>query len=197
MLLAAPSPGRSPALPKAFGSVRRREAPTLRVLVHGARWRPHPRVGAGPHPHALHLPVPGVLGHSLLVHRVHGLRGEQSSLLCHPPRAASPRHPCGAGRGPWWRRWWPCGTHWGVLIQHPGHVLVTPLWGQHCGVLTPSTPHFLVTPLWGTHWGGLQFKHPTHVGHPPMGNPLWGLHPQHPTLFGHLPMGSPLWGSSA
>ena len=155
MLLAAPSPGRSPALPKAFSSVRRREAPTLRVLVHGARWRPHPRVGAGPHPHALHLPVPGVLGHSLLVHRVHGLQGEQSSLLCHPPGLQPLVTRVGWAGAPCWRCWWPRGTHWGgVLIQHPGHVLVTPLWGTH---------------FWGPHP-----QHPTLFGHLPMGNPLWG-----------------------
>lgn len=47
---------------------------TLGVLVHGARWRPHPCVAPCPHPHPLHLVVAGVIRHALLMHGIHWLQ---------------------------------------------------------------------------------------------------------------------------
>lgn len=95
-----------------LGTPQRRGV-TLRMLVHGAGWWSHPAVCAWPHAHGLHLTEACILGHHLLVHRLHRLmklmdalrRVSPGSLRCHGvsrgwrPRAGAHLTVCRAGRG--------------------------------------------------------------------------------------------------
>ena len=158
-------------------------------------------MSAGPHSHPFHLPIPGVLGHSLLMHGVHGLREERSAHICAaPPGFDPPSAPAEPGGGLCVELLVlrPRGTHLGVRTWS---TCRSPSYGDPFGVLTSSTRctsgsfsygeptlgssspapgAHLGHPPMGTHLGSSPPAPGAHLGHPPMGNPMWGPHLQHP-----------------
>ena len=158
-------------------------------------------MSAGPHSHPFHLPIPGVLGHSLLMHGVHGLREERSAHICAaPPGFDPPSAPAEPGGGLCVELLVlrPRGTHLGVRTWS---TCRSPSYGDPFGVLTSSTRctsgsfsygeptlgssspapgAHLGHPPMGTHLGSSPPAPGAHLGHPPMGNPMWGPHHRHP-----------------
>ena len=138
-------------------------------------------MSAGPHSHPFHLPIPGVLGHSLLMHGVHGLREERSAHICAaPPGFDPPSAPAEPGGGLCVELLVlrPRGTHLGVRTWS---TCRSPSYGDPFGVLTSSTRCTSGSFSYGEPTLGSSSPAPgAHLGHPPMGNPMWGPHLQHP-----------------
>ena len=138
-------------------------------------------MSAGPHSHPFHLPIPGVLGHSLLMHGVHGLREERSAHICAaPPGFDPPSAPAEPGGGLCVELLVlrPRGTHLGVRTWS---TCRSPSCGDPFGVLTSSTRCTSGSFSYGEPTLGSSSPAPgAHLGHPPMGNPMWGPHHRHP-----------------